>query len=802
MAINISSLTGFTQPNFMTKQIFKPQPWPEYLDELWAKSPEPNQPAGESLAMHSWLVLSRFSDCAHLRPNLPERIGSPNLWHILYWTCFLHDFGKAAAGFQNVLRGGAKWPHRHEVLSLAFLDWLFPDEADETRSWIAAAIVSHHRDAEEIRARYPEANDPEHDPLRPLLEQISFDTLRGLWRWLHECAEPWHYALRLENCQIKFPQLIEQEPALLRFQQQGVESVQRILRRYQRFVRQLEFSSDWRQIIGTLLLRGTTMQADHTASAHVPRLPKLEMQPPQTLRQSFGIPADHLYPHQRQCLDAEQSTILIAPTGSGKTESALFWTAALAQCQNGELPRLFYVLPYQASMNAMCMRLESTFPQMVGLQHSRSVLAVYRQLLERKYTPAAAAKTALWAKNLAKLNYFPVRVLSPYQILKACYRLKGYEALWQDYFNAAFIFDEIHAYEPERLAMILGAMRFLHEHFAAKFFVMSATLPALLKVRLQQALPPFTTISASPETFQEFQRHRLGLLEGEVLDPTWLDRIAQQAREGMSVLVCCTTVKRAQQVYQEMRQRLAATGIEVVLLHGRFNGRDRLRKENLVRMATGSKSERRCPILLVATQVIEVSLDIDLDVLYSDPAPLEALIQRFGRINRRRLRASADVFVFREPHDGQRVYDAELIQSGLAVIDQYNDLPIDEELVSAWLNAVYQDEVAEKWNQEFERAFENFNESVLQTLRAFNSHEELEEQFYQAFDGIEVLPAAFETEYQAMQKEQPLAASELLVSIRFGQYAKLRRQNLIRTAEAPWPKIADVEYSSEHGLLL
>lgn len=795
------AMTSLSAWCFMTKQISQPQPWPDYLDGLWAKSPEPKLTHGESLAMHTWLVLSRFADCAHLRPNLPERIGSPNLWHILYWTCFLHDFGKAASGFQNVLRGGPKWPHRHEVLSLAFLDWLFPDDEDDTRSWVAAAIVSHHRDAEEIRARYPETNDPEHDLLHPLLAAISLDTLRGLWRWLHECAEPWHRALHLENCRIEFPKLIAQEHALLLFQQHGTENLQKTLRRYQRFVRQLEFSSDWRQIIGTLFLRGTTMQADHTASAHVQRLPKLEMQPPQTLLQSFAIPEGDLYPHQRQCLTAEQSTILIAPTGSGKTESALFWAAALAQRQSG-IPRLFYVLPYQASMNAMKLRLDKTFPNAVGLQHSRSVLAVYRQLLEREYAPAAAAKAALWAKNLAKLNYFPVRVLSPYQILKACYRLKGYEALWQDYFTAAFIFDEIHAYEPERLAMILGAMQFLHEHFAAKFFVMSATLPALLKTRLHQALPQFVTTTAAPETFQKFRRHHLGLLEGEVLDAVWLDRIAQQACEGMSVLVCCTTVKRAQQVYREMRQRLAATGIEVVLLHGRFNGRDRLRKENLVRLATGSKSEQRSPILLVATQVIEVSLDIDLDVLYSDPAPLEALIQRFGRINRRRLRDSADVFVFREPRDGQHVYDPKLIQNGLAVIDQYNDLSIDEALVSTWLDAVYQGEVAANWNHEFERAFENFNENVLQTLRAFNSHEELEEQFYQAFDGIEVLPAAFENEYQALQEEQPLAAGELLVSMRFGQYAKLRQQNLIRTGASSWPKIADVEYSSEHGLRL
>ncbi|MDZ7305283.1 MAG: CRISPR-associated helicase Cas3' [candidate division KSB1 bacterium] len=783
----------------MTKPI--PQPWPDYLDDLWAKSPEPNQTSGESLAQHTWLVLSRFSDCVHLRPNLPEQIGAPKLWHFLYWACFLHDFGKAASGFQQVLRGGPRWPHRHEVLSLAFLDWLFPDPVDEARLWIAAAIVSHHRDAEEIRTLYPETSDPDDDALRPLLQQISIEALRGLWRWLHECPVPWHQALHLENCSIEFPPLVLQDTAIPLFYQLGVENVRRTLRGYHRFVRQLESCADWRQIIGTLLLRGTTVQADHTASAHLRHLPAFNLQSPDGLLQNFGIPAGQLHPHQRQCMAAERSTILIAPTGSGKTESALFWAAAMAQRQH-EMPRLFYVLPYQASMNAMHLRLEDTFPKMVGLQHSRSVLAVYRQLLEREYDPAAATRAALWAKNLVQLNYFPVRVLSPYQILKACYRLKGYEALLQDYFNAAFIFDEIHAYEPDRLAMIVGMMQFLHEHFAAKFFVMSATLPALLKKRLQQFLPGIATISAAPETFRKFRRHHLGLLESEVLDPVWLSRIEHHARDGMSVLVCCNTVKRAQQAYQELRQRLAGVGIDVVLLHGRFNGRDRLRKETLVRLATGAKSEQRTPIVLVATQVIEVSLDIDLDVLYSDPAPLEALIQRFGRINRRRLQPTADVFVFREPNDGRHVYDAQLVQRGLAILDRYNDLPIDEEQISDWLDHVYLKEVAEAWNDAFDRALENFQESVLHTLRAFNSHEELEEQFYEAFDGIEVLPAAYEAEYFQMAEAQPLAASELLVPMHFGQYAQLRHKGLIRTAGPPWPKIAEVEYSSEHGLML
>ena len=98
--------------------------WPEWLDDVWAKSAikgAGSQP--ESLAQHTWEVISRLSEFIRLRPDLPESLGVPRLWQILFWAAFLHDFGKATSGFQTRLRGGERWPHRHEVISLAFVDW-------------------------------------------------------------------------------------------------------------------------------------------------------------------------------------------------------------------------------------------------------------------------------------------------------------------------------------------------------------------------------------------------------------------------------------------------------------------------------------------------------------------------------------------------------------------------------------------------------------------------------------------------------------------------------------------------------
>lgn len=394
-------------------------------------------------------------------------------------------------------------------------------------------------------------------------------------------------------------------------------------------------------------------------------------------------------------------------------------------------------------------------------------------------------------------------MLSPYQILKAPYRLKGYEALLSDFFEAAFILDEIHAYEADRLAMILGTVKYLREQWGARFFVMSATLPGLLRARLADALGAYAAIRATPDLFARFQRHRLQLMEGDLLSDRWLAQMAEVARNGESVLVCCNTVKRAQQVYDEMQRRLRGQA-EVVLLHGRFNGKDRLDKEGLVRAATGSQSAERRPIVLAATQVVEVSLDIDLDVIYTDPAPLEALIQRFGRINRRRLREFSPVCVFTEPADGQGIYEDDLVQEALTVLKRHTDQRVDEEGISDWLDAVYRGPIAKRWSQAYAQAYGEFEGACLSTLRAFSSSADLEEMFYQAFDSIELLPECLEAAYRRlMEEDAPLEASQLLVPVRWGQFCKLCREGKVQgDGRHGRPRVVSAMYNSDLGLML
>jgi CRISPR-associated endonuclease/helicase Cas3 len=186
-------------------------------------------------------------------------------------------------------------------------------------------------------------------------------------------------------------------------------------------------------------------------------------------------------------------------------------------------------------------------------------------------------------------------------------------------------------------------------------------------------------------------------------------------------------------------------------------------------MNTKSRPDARGTVL-VATQVVEVSLDVDFDTIFTEPAPLDALLQRFGRVNRglRYRDPLCDVHVFREPHEDVPVYDDLLVQRTLDVLECENGQPVDEKLVGDWLNEIYAGEVAENWRIEFEDTADIFSKVCIDRLFPYQSDKDLQKLFYEAFDGIEVVPSSLEGLYKKRMEEAPLQAGELLVTISWG----------------------------------
>ncbi len=759
----------------------------------------------ESLVEHTWYVLARLADQRRLRPTLPLELGCPRFWHWAYWGAFLHDFGKAAAGFQAVMNGTARrWGFRHEALSLAFVEWLFPLNHPD-RIPVIALIATHHRDAAEIVTYY--RRNPDADHAQDLIDQLEPTNVRRLYDWLATSGWVWAQALGFSQ-DTEAPTLPDFETAKTLVEKPT--AIHRAVAALDQYSRHVAFRTDAGGALQGALLRGLILTADHAGSARVAPFTAASL----THDRIVSILGDReLFPHQRQAANAPAaSMLLISPTSSGKTEAALLWLAQQQGHDGHPGARIFYTLPYQASMNAMRLRLQKLFadPETVGLQHGRMLQTLYYQTLANHPDSDVAAAFAKQQKELARLHKFPINLISPYQLLKVPYQLKGFEALLTHFYGGRFILDEIHAYEPERMALILTMLRFLQQTCHARFFIMTATLAPHVRAALHAALPGLQTVEATPETFQRFQRHRLHVLPGDLLAPDVLDQIVTDAATR-SVLVCCNMVRRAFEVYEAIRQALAARypgeAFDVILLHSRFNSRDRSEKEARILKQTGVDAAERVRTVVVATQVVEVSLNIDMDTLYTEAAPMEALLQRFGRVHRGRPPGPplADVYVVRQqPESVKMIYLPALIEATLTCLAAADNTAIDEGQVGEWLKQVYEGEALTQWQAAYDASYQAFETQVFNHLRPFNSSG-IDDLFYRMFDGLDVLPEDFYDEYQAlMQAGNYIEASSLLVPIAWRDYARFERKgkgwNDKSDDSDRYLRVVRVPYSPETGL--
>lgn len=775
---------------------------------MLAKSGQNGMP-GESLFDHTARVLRSLEAIRLRMPFLHNAVWMPRLWHRAALAVLLHDMGKCAAGFQEMLQGGRRFPFRHEVLSAGFLPWILAGDPQEDFCWVAAGILSHHKDLSFITREYPGASVWIDPPLPDSLENVVallddefFSLVPGFIR--EKIIQPAYTSPLFEsgwlNLALEFPNEISRE-SFAKYIRKSIDAY----RSLNEHIRQTAFNSPF--ALAGRFIRGLVIMADHAGSAWEMFRVIPELAVPEDMARVLKLslidkPRDEAYQHQAIAAQTEGNTTLVAPTGSGKTEAALLWAARNGYGAKGNTA-VFYVLPYQASLNAMRLRLGNKFGDgNVVLQHSRALQAIYRQLLEREYRQREAKRLAINEISLGKLHVAPLRVLTPYQLLRGAFQLKGHEAMWTDCSGSRMILDEVHAYEPSRLGLILAMLQHLTEDLGVRVLVMSATMPSVLQNLLKNVLSCNNFIFASNKAYAEFQRHRLRILDYDLLSERVMEEIVKRIKSGLSVLVVATTVDRAQKVHHRLR-KLLDRNVTVELLHGKFCPRHRFHKEQILlkKMAAGLKMDCSSPFVMVATQVVEVSLDVDFDVLFSDPAPLEALLQRFGRVNRGRRHAERDVFVMAVVPDGCPVYSESLVYRSLEALSSFNGLMVDESKIQGLLDSIYDGKIGEWWVEKVGKARKEFQVRVLSSLYPFETDDRLEEAFAAMFDGQEVLPAQLFAEYQRLKEEDPLLTPELMVPVTNGQFMRLLREKRLKKADHDtW--IADVPYDYELGLQL
>ncbi len=365
-----------------------------------------------------------------------------------------------------------------------------------------------------------------------------------------------------------------------------------------------------------------------------------------------------------------------------------------------------------------------------------------------------------------------------------------------------FIFDEIHAYDSHVVALILEMVRVIKQ-LGGRCLFMSATFPGFLKTLLKEAVAGEAADFVLGQSgldewacrFLTTARHRLRWRDAtlEQLSP----EVVRAAREGRRVLVVANRVAQAQDLFRSLGQQVEG----VYLLHSRLTRRDRVTREQKVIKALRGEDISRIQIL-VATQVIEVSLDISFDMIFTEVAPVDDLLQRFGRVNRYGEHAGGvEVHVARQ-YDADRlkwVYRPEWLRRTLEAAPA-DGILLSTEVGSRWVRDVYRDGWTEPERSRFESAREAFRH-VLDALRPLCHFPEAKEEFYSLFQSVEVLPRRFYNEFVSYQEEKRyLLASELLVPIPLGTFRMLNEQGRIKQVSNR-TLLANAAYDDELGLL-
>jgi CRISPR-associated endonuclease/helicase Cas3 len=687
---------------------------------------------------------THIDDALKLIPELKESferiqnvVDSNEFWNLLEQSIIFHDLGKAHLEFQKVLKGKKNsWnQQRHELFSLPFIESSNVNKKEK----IYYTVAGHHKDFESLLKKLQEYENNDTEDFGLDLDIVSNKNLT-----FEENFK--------EN--IPFEEVIKTLGAfnitINKFKHHNPGDILNKFKNHQ--------YGSIKEVLELLLLCGSFKQCDHLASAGIKKLKKLHTQDFNYLH-NFN-----LYQHQKNAYKTNENAILTAPTGSGKTETALLWLQN--QIQNFGNGRVFYILPFTASINAMFERLDKKIPQKIGLIHGK--LSSY---LENKFEDddLIDEKRIKEIKEQFQSLVTPFKVTTPFQLLKNIFALKGFEKGIFEWAGSYFIFDEIHAYNPKVFAQIIVLLEFATKYLNVKTFIMTATLPEFMKKELRDAIGTFEAIQANQELYEKFNRHKIEIKTGKLDDN--IDKIQSSIDNGKKVLVVCNTVKQSQIVYKTLDCQ------DKVLLHSAFNAIDRNQKEELL----FNKNIN----LLVGTQAIEVSLDIDYDIIFSEPAPLDALIQRFGRVNRKIQKGICKCVVFDERNESDKyIYqDEHIIErtlDSLKKVEKRNQGHIKEAELQSMMDFVYPSWEQEDY-EEYIKTRELLEYFVEKEMKPFIYNKNQEEDFYKQFDGIKVLPAKFLNQYTRYLEENKFTkAEDLKVKITEKRFYGLLQNNGIK----------------------
>jgi CRISPR-associated endonuclease/helicase Cas3 len=685
------------------------------MSDLMAKSASGTRP-GRTLAEHTHDVVAAFTALFGTQEHpsrLCERWGKffqfDDLSAFLrngLAVALVHDWGKANDGFQLMLEGKAGQLIRHEHLSALLLhlpkvrQW-FATRPDLDQDMIVAAVVTHH-----LKASYETLGNPlcetdsvmrvcwEDASFRRLLDRTATDLglpagipngVPALWSFRPQPGD-FDLGSQLKELRDRLSafgdELADEEPERCRLLWALRAGLIAADSAGSGIVREVAGENPIDSWIAESFAPEKVLDGDYIRAAVIdPRVAELKGKGRWHDWTDFQLACDHL----------PSRALLLAPCGSGKTLAAWRWIAARLDADPAA--RVIFLYPSRGTATEGFRDYISWAPESdAALMHGTSSYDLDGLFADVGDDPRGE-KSFESLERLFALKSWPKRIFSATVDQFLAFLQYGYGPVCQLPLlaDAVLVVDEVHSFDRR----MFSALQDFLQTFAVPVLCMTATLPDERRRKLERCgLHVYPReMPAELRASAEYPRYSVRLTTQD----TAKERVREALRQGKRVLWVVNKVRRAQALAREFATNSEAPELRfgsdtrVYCYHSRFKLEDRKREhEAVVEAFKRRRQVGATGVLAVTTQVCEMSLDLDADLLVTEFAPVTSLVQRMGRCCRQWPITDGrfgEVLIYPaeddKPYKPEQLYGVRQFVDRVAALDRASQAQLEAALAAA-----------------------------------------------------------------------------------------------------------------------